>query len=252
VLELKPDDHNAATNISSSFVQMGKLHEAEEFILERFESLKQDSQIHFSLGYIKNLKKEYDEAAKYFQKCIELNPSSASAYSALGGIYIVQNELDKAETFLNKANGMNPKLLNVHYNFALLLEARGDLSGAISEYLQELENIPHNYKASYNLSRLYRISKDPIKELEYLDMTIESNPEFPLSYFYKARIFLNRGEQFDEAIAMVRKGIELEPEEDQLPLGYYLLADLYNRIGDSAKYNEYLRLGEEARTNIKK
>jgi arylsulfatase A-like enzyme/Flp pilus assembly protein TadD len=252
VLDMKPDDHNAVTNISSSFVQMGKLDEAEAFILERFESLKQDSQIHFSLGYIKNLKKEYEEAAKYFQKCIELNPSSASAYNALGGIYIVQNDLDKAETFLNKANGLNSKLLNLHYNYALLLEARGDLSGAISEYLQELENIPHNFRASYNLSRLHRISGDQEEELVYLDKTIESNPEFPLSYFYKARIYLNRGEKFEEAIAMAKKGIELKPEEDQLPFGYFLLSDLYNRIGDYAKSDQYLHLGEEARNNFKK
>ena len=51
---------------------------------------------------------------------------------------------------------------------------------------------------------------------------------------------------------MVQKGIVLEPEKDQLPLGYYLLADLYNRIGDHARSEENLRLGEEARNNIKK
>jgi len=252
VLEMKPDDNNAVINISNSYVKLGKLDEAEGFILDRLELLQMDSQVHFTLGYIKNLKKEYDEAVKYFEKCIELNPASASAYSALGGIYIVQNDLDKAESFLKKAEGLNTKLRNLHYNFALLMEARGDLPGAMSEYLKELENIPHNFRASYNLSRLFRIRGDAAKELEYLDKTIESNPEFPLGYFYKARIYLNRGEKFEEAIAMVKKGIELEPEEDQLPLGYYLLADLYNRIGDSVKYREYLRLGEEARNNIKK
>lgn len=252
VLELKPDDNNAVINIANSLVKLGKMDEAEEFILERLEFHKQDSLVYLSLGNIKNSKKEYDEAIKHFEKCIELNPASASAYAALGGIYITQNDLDQAEIYLKKADGMNTKLQNVHYNFALLLEARGDLSGAMSEYLEELENIPHNFRASYNLSRLHRIRGDTAKELDYLDKTLESNPGFPLSYFYKARIYLNQGENFDEAIAMVKKGIELEPDEDQLPLGYYLLADLYNRIGDSAKYNEYLRLGEEARNYIKK
>jgi tetratricopeptide (TPR) repeat protein len=252
VLELKPDDHNAVINISNSYVQMGKLDEAEGFILDRLELLQMDSQIYLNLGRIKNSKKEYDEAVKYFDKCVELNPSSASAYNALGGIYIIQNDLDRAESYLKKADGLNTKLRDLHYNFALLLEARGDLSGAMSEYLEELENIPHNSRASYNLSRLFRISKNTAKELEYLDKTIKSNPEFPLSYFYKARIYLNQGEKFEEAIAMVQKGIELKPEKEHLPLGYFLLSDLYNRIGDYSKYSEYLRLGEEARSNIKK
>jgi arylsulfatase A-like enzyme/Flp pilus assembly protein TadD len=252
VLELKPDDHNAVINISNSYVQMGKLDEAEGFILDRLELLQMDSQVYFSLGYIKNLKKEYDEAKKYFDKCIELNPSSASAYNALGGIYIIQNDLDRAESYLKKAEGLNTKLKNLHYNFAQLLEARGDLSGALSEYLKELENIPHNFRASYNLSRLFRVSGDTAKELEFLEKTIEKNPKFPLSYFYKARIYLNRGEKYEEAIAMVKKGIELEPEKEHLPLGYFLLSDLYNRIGDYIKSGEYLRMGEEARSNIKK
>jgi hypothetical protein len=44
----------------------------------------------------------------------------------------------------------------------------------------------------------------------------------------------------------------LEPEKEQLPLGYFLLADLYNRIGNRAKSDEYLRLGQAARDNIQK
>jgi len=252
ILEMKPDNNITVINISNTYILMGKLDEAEEFILNRLELLPPDSQIYLNLGRIKNSKKEYNEAVKYFDKCVELNPSSASAYNALGGIYVIQNDLDKAESYLNKAVGLNTKLRDLHYNFAQLQEARGDPSGAMSEYLVELENIPHNFRASYNLSRLFRISKDTEKELEYLDKTIESNPEFPLSYFYKARIYLNRGEKFEEAIAMVQKGIELKPEDDQLPLGYYLLADLYNRIGDYTKSKEYLRMGEEARNNIKK
>ncbi|MFQ6037592.1 MAG: hypothetical protein ACE5LV_03135 [Candidatus Aminicenantales bacterium] len=92
---------------------------------------------------------------------------------------------------------------------------------------------------------------DERKELEYLEKTMEINPEFPLSYFYVARISLNRGERYEEAIALVEKGLELKPEKEQLPLGCFLLADLYNRIGDPRKYQEYLRLGEEARDRIR-
>jgi len=251
ILDMKPDDHNAVINISNSYVRLGKVDKAERFIMDRLDYLPPDSQIYLSLGVIKNLKKEYDEAEKYFLKCIELNPSSASAYSALGGILIVRNDLERAESYLKKAESINTKLKNLHYNMAQLLEARGDLPGAVSEYLKELENVPHNFKASYNLSRLYRITGDVRKELEYLKKTMEINPEFPLSYFYVARIYLNRGERYEEAIALVKKGLEIKPEKEQLPLGYFLLADLYNRVGDPAKYREYLRLGEEARNRIR-
>ncbi len=252
VLEIKPDDNNSVINMSNCYVQMGKLDKAENCILDKLELLQMDSQIYFKLGDIKSLKKEYKAAEKYFNKCIELNPYSTSAYNALGGIYIVWNDLDRAESYLKKAEGLNPQLKDLHHNFALILEARGDLDGAVSEYLKELENIPHNFRASHNLSRLFRIKGDTTKELAYLEKTIDINPDFPLSYFYLARIYLNRGEKYEEAITLVKKGIELKPEEDKLPFGYFLLADLYNRIGDYAKYKEYLRLAEAAQANIHK
>ena len=60
-------------------------------------------------------------------------------------------------------------------------------------------------------------------------------------------------EKFREAIDLVKKGIELKPEKKDLPLGYFLLADLYNRIGDSAKFSEYARKGKElVRSNAEK
>jgi tetratricopeptide (TPR) repeat protein len=73
---------------------------------------------------------------------------------------------------------------------------------------------------------------------------MELNPAFPLSYFYLARLYLNRGENYDEAIRLVKKGIELKPEAKELPLGYFLLADLYNRTGDSVRATEYARRGQ--------
>ena len=83
-----------------------------------------------------------------------------------------------------------------------------------------------------------------LKEEEtFLEKTIEINPNFPLSYFYLARIYLNRGEKYNTAISLVEKGIECKPPEKDLPLGYFLLSDLYNRTGQYAKSEEYVQKG---------
>jgi tetratricopeptide (TPR) repeat protein len=88
------------------------------------------------------------------------------------------------------------------------------------------------------------------REVKYLKMTVEIAPDFPLSYFYLARISLNKGENYEEAIALVKKGIELNPEPGELPFGYFLLADLYSRLGNSALSAQYVRKGQElARSN---
>lgn len=250
VLDRKPDDAFTVINIANCHIRMNHLEEAKDFVQSRLELLAPDSQVFFILGNIHNFLKEYDEAAANYMRCIKLNAASASAYSALGGVYVIQEKLEDASEYLSKAMELNPKLLNVHYNFAQLQEAKGDMEGAIRAYLQELENIPHNFRASYNLSRLYRISGRIEQERTWLEKTLELNPLFPLSYFYLARIHLNQGSNYREAVDLVLKGLEQKPGPEDLPLGYFLLADLYNRLGDPTRSDEYARKGREARSAV--
>jgi arylsulfatase A-like enzyme/Flp pilus assembly protein TadD len=245
VLDKKPDDAFTVINIANSYINLGELKEAEKFILSCIESIPPDSQVYFILGNIFNFQEKYDEAVRYYQKCMDLNPYSASAYSALGGVYVIQDKIEEAEEYLRKAMELNPELLNVHYNLAQLDEKKGDLIQAAEEYKTELENIPHNFKACFNLSRVYRLLGQEEEELQYLKKTIEIAPRFPLSYFYLGRIYLNRGQNFEEAVALVKKGIDLKPGKKELPLGYFLLADLYNRLGNESLSLEYAKKGKE-------
>jgi arylsulfatase A-like enzyme/lipopolysaccharide biosynthesis regulator YciM len=244
VLEKRPSDPFTVINVANSYMGMGEIDEADKFVMSIIESLPPDSQLYYVLGNIKNLKEEHEKAIMYYKECIKLNPSSASAYCALGGVYVVQERFDDAESYLSKAEEQNPTLRNLFYNWALLNEEKGELIRAAGAYKQELENIPHNFKACFNLSRVYRKLGDVLEEEKYLNKTIEHNPNFPMSYFYLARIYVNRGERYEEAVSLVEKGIELKPKNEDLPLGYFLLADLYNRLGQSAKSEEYASKGK--------
>jgi tetratricopeptide (TPR) repeat protein len=86
-------------------------------------------------------------------------------------------------------------------------------------------------------------------EEKYLNKTIESNPNFPLSYFYLARIYLNQGRDYKKAIELVKKGISLKPEREYLPFGYFLLADLYNRLGNDVLSQKYAEKGKEIQSS---
>jgi len=250
VLSHQPDNTFTVNNIANSYILMDDLEEAEKFLLSIIDALPPDSQINLILGNINNSQKEYDKALAYYKKCMEINPASASAYNAIGGIYVVQKNLDKAEEYLREAEKRNTKLMNLHYYLAQLAEERKDLTQAEIEYKKELENIPHNFRASFNLSRIFRLSGDVANEEKHLEETLSSNPNFPLGYFYLARIYLNRSEKYQEAISLVEKGINKKPEEKDLVLGYFLLADLFNRIGNNAKSLEYAQKGQELAQKI--
>ncbi|MFC2158505.1 tetratricopeptide repeat protein, partial [Acidobacteriota bacterium] len=252
VLDKKPDDVFTGINIANSYIAQAKFDEAEAFLSEFVKIIPPDSQISFIQGNINFAQKDYEEAERNYRECMKLNPSSASAYNALGGIFVITERLDEAEEYLNLARERNDKLSNLRYNFAQLFEARGDMAAAESEYLAELVNVPHSFRTSFNISRLYRLQGRVAEEMKYLEQTIESNPRFPLSYFYKARLFLNQGIDLEEAVELVHKGIELKPPGDDLRLGYYILADLYNRLGDPVKSAEYAQRGHALRDKTNK
>jgi arylsulfatase A-like enzyme/Flp pilus assembly protein TadD len=242
----KPDDSFAAINIALAYEAMGKFGEAEKFLLGYLEKGFSDPQFYFMLGNMNYIQKNYDRAIPYLEKCLASNTESGGSYSLLGAIYIVKDDLPRAEECLRKAFEINPGLNNLHYFMAELAEKRGRTAEAEAEYLKELEVSPKHFKTLYNLSRLYRQTGDKAGELEFLNKCLETDPAFPLTYFYLARIYLNRGERMQEAIELVKKGIALRPSPAELPLGYFLLADLYNRVGDSALSAENARKGQAA------
>jgi choline-sulfatase len=244
-LEKKPDDVFTVINIANSFLAMGRFAEAERFVLDYIKTGFSDPQLYFLLGNMNFVRKNYDAAVPYLEKSLSLNSESASSHNTLAAIFIVKNDLGRAQEHLDAARRLNPRLSSLCYNQAQLLENRGEFAAAVSAYEEELVHSPKHFKALFNLSRLYRRTGDEAREYDALRRCLEINPDFPLPYFYLARIYLNRQENFEEAVKLVQKGIDLKPEPQDLPLGYFLLADLYNRLGESTQSLESARKGRE-------
>jgi len=63
---------------------------------------------------------------------------------------------------------------------------------------------------------------------------IAANPDFGEGYFYLAKLLLDQGRQLNEAVTLARKGLQVAPRSAYAPLGHYVLADLYSRMGHPA------------------
>lgn len=245
-LELKPDDSFAVMNIAGAYQAQGRVDDAERFVLDYLKTGFRDPQLLYILGNMNYGRRNYDKAVGYFEQCLAENPRSASAHNGLAAIDLIRDDLDKAEEHLRAALALNPRLQSLRYNMAQLLEKRNRLTEAADFYAQEIQDSPKSYKALFNLAQVYRALGREEEELQTLRKTIEAKPEFPLAYFHVARILLRRGGDYEEAITLANKGIELRPAPAELPLGYFLLADLYNRVGNNALSEENARKGQAA------
>ncbi len=244
-LELKPDDSFAVINICNCFAALNQLDKAEKFVQEQANRGFEDPQFYYVLGTLFALRGNYDKALPYFEECLKKNPNSASAHNAIAAICLNRNELGCAEEHLKTAQELNPTLLNLRYNLAQLYEKQNRLEEAMEFYRQEIADSPSHFKALFNLARLYRLQHREEEELETLKLALEADPNFPLTYFYIARIYLRSGQNYQQAIELTKKGLELKPDRENKPLGYFLLADLYNRIGDYRKSEEYAQQGQQ-------
>jgi arylsulfatase A-like enzyme/uncharacterized protein HemY len=245
-LERKPDDSFTVINMANCLTALDRTDEAEKAILDFLAKGFQDSQLYHLLGGLNFARKRYDQAIGYFEKCLTLNSESAASHNSLAAIYIVKGDLDKAESHIQEALKTNPRLHTLYFNWAQLYEKKNNLAKAAEAYLKEIEISPRNFRACFNLARVFRQVGRDEDELAYLNKTKALNPDFPLTYFYLARIELNSSRDYNDAVALVMKGLALKPEASDLPLGYFLLADLYSRLGQDALSQEYARKGQEA------
>jgi len=245
-LDRKPDDSFSVINIANSFMALRQPAEAEKFILNYLKKGLEDSQLFFQLGGVFLNQKKYEQAISAYKECLLKNSESPSAHNALAAVYYLQDDLDQAEAHAREALRLNPKLSSVYFNLAQVQEKRNLTAEAEKSYLQELEITPSHFKACYNLARLYRQRKDERREEEYLNRAVSISPDFPLPYLYLARLGLNRGDDYRGAVELVQKAIGLHPDRSNLALAYFLLADLYNRLGAPAESGRYARLGQEA------
>ena len=89
------------------------------------------------------------------------------------------------------------------------------------------------------------------EQVQELQEAIKANKGFARAYLFLAKAYVDLNENFEEAISLAKKGLELDPEAESAPLGHYVLADIYNRLGRWADYSSELQKGRTLEQKIK-
>jgi arylsulfatase A-like enzyme/Tfp pilus assembly protein PilF len=233
-LALKSDDEEAVINMAHAYRALGRDNEALVGFRRFLELDPKNAQVHYEIAQILIDRGELATAATELQAALAVEPKMAAARNALGVVALNQGDLASAEKQIRQALDMKPDVRLAHYNLALLAETRNDLVTAQAEYTRELELHPNNFKAAFNLGKLYESQRRPGEQEAAFRKAIEANPEFGEGYFYLAKLLLDQGRAFDEAVTLAKKGLEVAPKSAYAPLGHYVLADLYSRLGRRA------------------
>ncbi len=251
-LALKPDYDIAVINMAEAYRALGD----DDAALAGFEHYltldPNDPYVRYQMGEIWLDRGDLAKAEALFRRALEIDPKVAAATNALGVIALDRGDPVTAGRLIREAIAAKPDVRLAHFNLALLAERRGDLPGAEREYVEELKLHHDAYKAAFNLSRLYEQVGDREGQIGALKQSIVSNPRFAEGHIFLAKAYLDAGTNFDEAIDLARKGLELAPKSEYAPLAHYVLADIFNRQGRAQEAAREVALGRALEAQLSK
>ena len=185
---------------------------------------------------------DFDQALPYIEKAVEVQPKNDRSRFNLAACMIGLKQYDRAEPVLRKVIEGSPKWPLAHFNLGLLFEEQGRLEEARAAYVFEVETYPAEFKARFNLGKLQFKLGDRAGSLEQMREIVRIAPKLAEGHLFLARGLLHEDVPLDEVKAAVDKGLALAETSELKAMGYFLLADVYNRLRQPDKMNEALRL----------
>jgi tetratricopeptide (TPR) repeat protein len=132
-----------------------------------------------------------------------------------------------------------------HYDLGLLYEARSQWREAMAAYEGEIAVSPKLYQPHFNLAKLLSRDGRAAEAVTHFRAAVERNPEFGTGYLYLAKALLDTND-LTGAEQAAKRGLDSKPDAAMVPLGHYVLADVYARLGREAEAARQIAAGQRA------
>ncbi len=139
-LELNPDFHPARLNLSSIYLEKGKMAEAEKELNLLLSKTPEETKVLYNMALLCYRKKEYKNAEEYLDKLLIPEPANSKAYLLKGKILESRNELDLAIKAYFKAYQIDSSDPQTIYSLGRAKDLRGEKKEALSYYSLFLKN----------------------------------------------------------------------------------------------------------------
>lgn len=116
--------------------------------------------IYNELGVLYQLKKNYNEAEKFYLKATQLSPEWAIPQSNLSGLYIAGKNYDKALAYADIADSLQKDLQSISVNRGFINEKKGNLLFAEEDYRRSIEINSRHFAPFERLGYVYMNTAD--------------------------------------------------------------------------------------------
>jgi tetratricopeptide (TPR) repeat protein len=283
--ELVPDvDGDDLDRIKSFEESIGqdKIDQIEPLVLVYLKDHPNSWRAHYIQGYLLFRMRKFGDSIRELAKSLELNAENPEAHKILAKDFVIIGNVDYAQTELQQAARLKPESAEIHYTLGevysakdMLPEAKaeftatiqrdstyaeaynalgfteeslGDDTKALEAYkkaIQIADEKGFKFDAPYiNLSAYYNRLGDPETALPYARKAIELDSKNDLGYYQMARAYQSRG-QWDQAAEALRNAISANPVGPSSAQYYYVLSQVYRKLGRQKEGQEALEHFQE-------
>ncbi len=244
-LALDPEHRQSLLGLANAYHELGRIDEAIVGYRRLLEVAGQDSKATMALARIHVERGELSQAEEVLAAAAEGREPPPVVTNKLGEVMALLGRRGEAEAKFRQAIASNPELGEAHYNLAVLLDEAGKPFEAVETYQRAAELRPRDHRPRFNLGRLYGRLGRPRDEIEAYRAAVNAAPDFARGYFHLAKALMDTGSDLAEAEAVARRGLGLEPVGEDGALGYFVLADILNRLGRPGEERQALARGRE-------
>lgn len=241
-LALDDGNENAAFALALAYKQAGRSEAAEAGFERVLQMNPRSTKSQWQLADLWMARADFGRAEQALASALAMNVDRPAFLLKLGEARIQLAKFEEAERNLREALRLKPDLPMAHYDLGVLYEARGDAAQAAEAYEAELKVSPRTYQAHFNLAKILAKAGRVTDAVSHFRAAVTVNPSFGSGYLYLAKALLDAGELRD-AEAAALKGLDTNPDAQVKPLGHYVLADVYTRLGRNREAARHVALG---------
>jgi tetratricopeptide (TPR) repeat protein len=238
-----PDDLRTQLQLGFRSYEAGHLEAAERRFQRALEEQPQQHEIAYFLGVVQRKMGKDADAIEAFDRIPTDHERFADSRVQVAGIYEENGDLTAARIEVERAREVEPsRPLDL---YAASLQAKsGDVPGAIASLEQLLAEAPEDAEVLYNIGVIHGEAKNVEEAIRYMRIVLGLDPDHAGALNYVGYTYAERGENLDEAEAMIERALELRPDDgyitDSLGWVYYMRAQLLLGGGQAREAKTWL------------
>ena len=177
-------------------------------------SREKDPQYQYNVGLFYLNGNSVDEAIRYLNKSVSLNPRYFLAWNALGLAQSMKGNFQEATAAFQKSLEINPQFTEARNNLGTIYQELRFVDKAEQEFKKALEDVNYSSRELpyYNLARLYFLMDRIDEAYENVQRAVQIKKRLAMAHDLKGQILERKGD-IEGAIDSYEEAIGLIPNE---------------------------------------